>query len=104
MSPDSAGAGKSKALGVWSLVCGVFAIVGVAMIAQASFGAAESFDPPGWLRILTGWMLPIGAIAAVILGIMSVKRDSGRNFGLAGITLAVIMVGIFVAMLVMNPY
>jgi cytochrome c-type biogenesis protein CcmH/NrfF len=91
-------------LGLWSIVFGVVALVGVTMIAQASFGTFGGFDPPGWLRITTAWMLPVGAIAAVAFGVLSVSRRSARPVGMVGIALAAASVAIFVAMLATHPY
>lgn len=105
MSPDQVVTKQeSGPLGAWSLACGVIALVGVLMIGQASWEWIPSFDPPGWLRIITGWMLPIGSIAAFVLGVLSVVKRSGRSLGLAGIALGVLSVGIFVGYLVTHPY
>lgn len=94
----------SKSLGVWSLASGLVAIFGVLMIGQASFGWLPGFDPADWLRVATGWMIPVGCIAAIALGVLSVRRESRRLYGIAGIVLAMTTILIFIAYLLMNPY
>jgi hypothetical protein len=79
-------------------VAGLVAAVSVAMIGQASFGWTPGFDPPGWLRIVTFWMLPAGVIASAILGTLSLKRDAGRSLGMTGLALTLLSVGAFFAM------
>lgn len=91
-------------LGALSLVCGLIAVVGLALTAQASFGTFSAFDPPGWLRILSGWGIFIGIVAAGMLGVLSVRLRSARTAGVIGIALAVGVVVIFVAMLATHPY
>jgi hypothetical protein len=95
---------SGPALGGWCLVSGLVAAVSVAMIGQASFGWAPGFDPPGWLRIVTFWMLPVGVIASAILGTLSLKWDAGRRLGMAGLAFAVLSVGAFFAMLMSVDY
>lgn len=104
MSDTSAEAPATKAFGLWSLVSGLLAFVGVMMIGQASYEWVPGFDPAGWLRIVTGWVLPAGVIAAVALGVLSLRRDSGRRLGVGGMLLAAISLGIFIAMIVTTPY
>lgn len=91
-------------LGFLSLASGVLALVGAGMIGQASYGWVPGFDPPGWARVVTGWLLPAGAIAAVALGVPSLRRGPGRIPAIAGIVLAVVAVGVFVAMVASHPY
>ena len=95
-APSSARRGPTP--GLWSLVGGIVAAAGVVMIGQATFGWAPAFDPPGWLRVVTGWMLPVGVIAATILGALSLKQDSGRTLGVVGLVLAVLSAVAFFAM------
>jgi hypothetical protein len=94
----------SLAPGLWCFVGGLVAAVGVAMIGQATFGWVTGFDPPGWLRIVTFWMLPAGVIAAAILGTLSLKQNSGRMLGITGLALAVLSIGVFFAMSVTVDY
>jgi hypothetical protein len=83
---------------------GLAAAFGVAMIGQATYDWVSGFDLPGWLRIISGWMFPLGVIAAAILGTLSLKRDSGRLAGIAGLVLAVLSVVTFFAMLMSYDY
>jgi hypothetical protein len=99
------GAGRSSPTpGLWSLVGGLVAAVGVAMIGQATYGWVSGFDPPGWLRIVTFWMLPAGVMASAILGTLALKQNSGRMLGITGLALAVLSVGAFFVMLVSVDY
>lgn len=91
-------------IGSWSLIAGVVALVGVLMTGQASFEWIPGFDPPGWLRIVSGWMIPVGVVAAVALGARALSRRSGRVLGVVGILLGAATVAIFVAYLVTHPY
>ncbi len=90
--------------GLWCLASGLGAAAGAAMIGQATFAWAPAFDPPGWLRIMTFWMLPVGVAAAAILGALALKRDSGRTLGIAGLLLAVLSAIAFFAMLASVNY
>ncbi|MGB8983986.1 MAG: hypothetical protein WCC12_19105 [Anaerolineales bacterium] len=74
------------------------------MIGQATYEWVSEFDPPGWLRIVTAWMFPIGVIASAILGTLSLKRNSGRMLGITGLALAVLSVGAFFAILASVDY
>ena len=103
-SQDPNGEKSSPMLGVWCFVCGLAAAFGVAMIGQASYGWVSEFDTPGWLRIVTAWLLPVGVIGSAILGTLSLRRTSGRNLGITGLVLAVLSVGAFVAMLASFDY
>ena len=103
-SQDPNGEKSSPMLGLWCFVCGLAAAIGVAMIGQASYGWVSEFDPPGWLRIVTAWLLPVGVIGAVILGTLSLRRNSERNLGITGLVLAMLSVGAFVAMLASFDY
>jgi hypothetical protein len=94
---------RDPTLGLWCLASGLVAAVGVAMIGQATFGWA-AFDPPGWLRVMTGWMFPVGIVASAILGALSLKRDSGRMLGIAGLVLAVLSAVVFFAILASVDY
>lgn len=95
---------SSSALGLWCFVCGLVAAAGVAMIGQATYGWWSGFDPPGWLRIVTFWMLPAGVIASAVLGTLSLKRNSGRILGITGLALTVLSVGAFFAMVASVDY
>jgi hypothetical protein len=90
--------------GLWCLVSGLVAVVGVAMIGQATYEWVSGFDPPGWLRIVTAWMFPIGVIASAIFGTLSLKRNSGAILGITGLALAVLSVGAFFALLASAVY
>jgi hypothetical protein len=95
---------RSPALGLWCLAGGLGAAVGVAMIGQATYDWVSGFDPPGWLRIVTGWMFPMGVIASAILGTLSLKGNSGRQAGVAGLALSALSVVVFFAMLMSYDY
>lgn len=95
---------RNSTLGLWCLVCGLVAVVGVAMIGQATYEWVSGFDPPGWLRIVTAWMFPISVIASAILGTLSLKRNSGRMLGITGLALAVLSVVAFFALLASFDY
>jgi hypothetical protein len=90
--------------GIWSLFFGLLSVVGLALIGQASFGWIPAFDPAGWLRIVSGWMIPVGMIGAVVFGVRSLRRGSGRGLGITGLALAMLTLGAFVAMLVTADY
>ena len=94
----SSSARRGLTLGLWCLACGLVAAVGVAMIGQATFEWVPAFDPPGWLRVMTFWMLPAGVVASAVLGALSLKRDSARTLGIAGLLLAVLSAVAFFAM------
>lgn len=97
--------GKSRSLlGLWGLVGGLAAAVGVAMIGQATFGWVSDFDPSGWLRIVISWLFPAGVITSVILGALSLKQNSARRFGMIGLIFAVLSIAAFVAILVSVDY
>jgi hypothetical protein len=100
----SSAEGSNSTLGLWCLVCGLIAVVGVAMIGQATYEWVSGFDPPGWLRIVTAWMFPIGLIASAVLGTLSLKRNSGRRLGITGLALAVLSVVAFFAILASVDY
>jgi Mn2+/Fe2+ NRAMP family transporter len=100
----SSSARRGLTLGLWCLACGLIAAVGVAMIGQASFGWVPAFDPPGWLRVTTFWMLPVGVVGSSIFGALSLKRYSGRTLGIAGLLLAVLSVVAFFAMVASVDY
>lgn len=104
MSEPPATGAASRSLGFWSLVSGLVAIFGVLMIGQASFEWVQGFDPADWLRVATGWMIPLGCIAAIMFGVLSLRRGSGRSYGIVGIVLAIATVAIFIAYLVTHPY
>ncbi len=87
------------AVGPWCLVCGLVAAVGAAMIGQATYGWISGFDPPGWLRIVTFWMLPAGVIGSAIFGTLSLKGNSERMLGITGLALAALSSSAFFAML-----
>lgn len=95
---------SSPALGLWCLVGGLAAALGVTMVGQATYGYVAGFDPPGWLRIVTFWMLPAGVIAAAVLGTLSLKRNAGRRSAVSGLVLALLSVGAFFIMLTSVDY
>lgn len=102
---DSSRAGGRKLLGVWALIFGLVSVFGMLMIGQASGSELiPGFDPPGWFRVVTGWMIPVGVLAASGFGILAAVRRSGRWLGILGMVLAVATVLISVNYLVTHPY
>jgi len=101
---EQTGETSSPMLGLLSLICGLAAVVGVAMVGQATYGWVSEFDPPGWLRIVTSWLLPVSVIASAILGTLSLKRNSGRRLGITGLVLAALSVAAFFAILASFDY
>jgi hypothetical protein len=93
----SGATGQGSTLGLWCLVCGLVALLGVAMVGQATFGWVSGFDPPGWLRIVTFWMFPAGVVAAAILGALALKEDSGRAPAVVGLVVGALAAVAFFA-------
>ena len=91
----------SPLLGALSLVMGLLACVGVTAI---WFVSTPSFDMSDWLRILSGWMFPMGVLAAVGFGVAARAKRSGIALSTVGLILAGQSVVGFVVMIVMNPY
>lgn len=90
--------------GLWAFVGGILAAIGTFMIGQATFGWIAGFDPAGWLRIVTAWMLPVGFIVALLAGIPALKRASERTLAVVGIVLAVLAAVGLVVMLFSVDY
>lgn len=101
-TPDASESGqRSRTLGTLSLVMGLLACAGVTAIWMVSTAA---FDMPGWLRILSGWMFPIGVLAAIGLGVAARVRRSGVGLSTAGFIFAGLSVIEFGVMIAANPY
>lgn len=96
-APDT----HSRTYGALSLVMGLLACVGVTVIWLVS---STSLDLPGWARVLSGWMFPVGALGALALGIMARARRSGTALATLGFVLAGASVIEFAVMIAMNPY
>ena len=92
---------RSSLLGALSLVMGLLACAGVTAIWLVS---TPALDMPGWLRILSGWMFPIGALGAAALGVAARVRRSGIGLSTAGFVLAGLFVIEFGVMIAANPY
>lgn len=92
---------RGPVFGAVSLVMGLLACAGVTAIWAVS---TTSFDMPGWLRIVSGWMIPVGVSGAFILGMVARMQRSGVGFSTAGIVFAVLAVIEFVVMIAVNPY
>lgn len=85
-----------RSLGRWSLFASVLAVVGVAVIALATFTSAGSaLEPPNWLRAVFMPLFPVGIIASVALGIAALGRDAGRRSALVGLSLSALSVVAF---------
>lgn len=95
--------GKSNpTFGVFALVMGLIAVAGVTAIWLVS--AAPNFDMPGWLRIVSGWSIPVGVLGAIALGVLARARRSGVALSTIGFALAAAAVIEFGVMIAMNPY
>jgi hypothetical protein len=92
---------NSPALGVFSLVMGLLACAGVSAIWLVSTSA---LDMPGWLRIVSGWTFPIGALGAIVLGVIARARRAGAGLSTIGFVLAGVSVIEFGVMIAANPY
>ncbi len=92
--------GGRGSIGVWSLVAGLLAIIGVAMVALSTLTASGSaLEPPNWLRAVTIPLFPLGVAASVVLGVLALRRNAGRRGAIAGLVLTAVSVTAFVAML-----
>ena len=92
---------RSPLLGALSLVMGLLACVGVTAIWLVS---TTAFDMPGWLRVLSGWLFPVGVLGAIGLGVAARTRHSGAGPSAAGFVLAALSVVGFGVMIATNPY
>lgn len=92
---------RSPLLGALSLLMGVLACAGVAAIWLVS---TPGFDMPGWLRVLSGWMFPVGVLGAIGFGVAARARRSGAWLSAAGFVLAGLSVIAFGVMIAANPY
>lgn len=93
---------RKPTLGAISLVMGLAACVGVTAIWLVS--SAPWFGMPGWLRIVSGWAIPVGLLGAVGFGVVARVRRSGVGLSTAGLVFASVSVIEFVAMILANPY
>lgn len=101
MQADAGSPQRGPLLGVLSLILGLLACTGVAVIWLLS---TTDLDLPGWLRILSGWSFPVGVLGAIGCGVAARMRRSGAGLSIAGFILAGVSVIAFVVMLVANPY
>lgn len=92
---------SSPTLGMLSVVMGLIACAGVSAIWLVS---KSVFDMPGWLRIVSGWAFPIGALSAAGLGVVARVRRAGVGLSTAGFVLAAASVVEFGVMIAANPY
>jgi hypothetical protein len=90
-----------KAWGVTSLAMGILACAGVTAIWAVS---TPEVDLPGWLRVISGWSFPVGALSAIGFGIAARVRQSGATLGTIGIALAAVSVIAFGVMIATTPY
>lgn len=82
--------------GILALLSGILTALGVGMVGFTSF---TDFNPPGWLRIISMAPLPFMIALAVGFGWAGLKRNSGRSWAIAGLSLAVLSVVAFILML-----
>lgn len=99
---DAASEVGGVALGMVSAVMGALACLGLAAIWTVS--TSESFDMPGWLRIVSGWAMPVGVLAAIGFGVFGRARRSGAVAANVGLVLSGACVVGFVVLLLANPY
>lgn len=92
---------RNPLIGTLSVVMGLLACAGVTAIWLVS---TPGVDLPGWLRIVSGWMFPIGVFGAIGLAIIARKRHAGVGLSTAGIVLALLSILEFGIMLATNPY
>lgn len=92
---------RSLLPGALSLLMGVLACAGVTAIWLVS---TTSFDVSGWLRVLSGWMFPVGVLGAIGFGVAARARRSGAWLSAAGFVLAGLSVIAFGVMIAANPY
>ncbi len=89
-------------LGMISAIMGVLATFGLAAIWMVS--TVPWFDMPGWLRIVSGWMIPVGVLGAIGFGIAGRLKRSGVGLSTVGLVLAGACVVGFIVMILANPY
>lgn len=96
--PGVHGNGKQRSpfLGALSLVMGLLACAGVTAIWLVS---TPSFDMSDWLRSLSGWMFPNGAMGAIGFGVAARMQRSGVGLSTAGFILAGLSLVEFVGMI-----
>lgn len=90
-----------KRWGAFSIAMGILAVAGVTLIWAVS---TPEVDMPDWLRIMSGWSFPVGALFAIALGVAARVKQSGATLGTIGIVLAVVSVIEFGVMIAANPY
>lgn len=99
---DAASEGGSPALGMVSMIMGILACLGLAATWMVS--TVASFDMPGWLRIVSGWAIPVGVLAGIGFGAAGRARRSGIAASNVGLALSAACVVGFVVMILANPY
>lgn len=92
---------RNSLLGMLSLVLGLLACAGVTLIWLVSISTIEM---SGWLRILSGWMIPVGILGAIGFGVAARMRRSGVGLSTAGFIVAAVAVIEFGVMIAANPY
>lgn len=85
------GARRSVMLGAATLIAGVLSAFGSFMI----YGSTVWFDPPGWLRIPTMALFPLGLLASLPLGLMAF-RGRGKATAIAGWVASAVGLALFV--------
>lgn len=90
---------SSPVLGWLAALSGAVAVLGVTL----TWLVSTVMDMPGWARIVSGWAFPVGALGAIVLGILAM-RLSGRKLAVTGFVLAAVSVVMFVAMILSMPY
>ena len=81
----------------------VMGVIGLAGFAWTWVLSATPLDPPEWLRIAGVWLMPVGILWALIAGIAGL-RGAGRPWAVAGVVMAVIAIGAFVALISLWEY
>ena len=89
---------RGVSLGAVSLASALIAALAVTGIGLLSFTGESSYEPPGWIRIVTVLLLPVGVSASVLFGVAALVKRSGPRWAVAGLIVAALSV---VAMFVM---
>ena len=104
--PDTVGRMvKSRAVGAWALVSAVVAPVWLfGGLYAVLFGRSSEASPV--VSVIAnvaafGWfVVPIAAIAAVVLAIIAILQRRGRGFGIAALVVLLVVGGLVVAFVV----
>ncbi|MCR8671841.1 hypothetical protein NWP09_11915, partial [Agrococcus sp. HG114] len=74
----------SRRLGALAAACGLAGLIGTGWLWAIT---ATDLDAPEWLRVLGAWLMPVGILGGLIVGIPT-ARGPGRPAAVVGIVLA----------------